>query len=261
MNSVGEALRGVWARHPANFRDLGGVVAGDGRLVRSGLVYRSCAPSKLPSATRRSLQNIGIRTRVDLRSERQHLRDAGPALPGCRSVHLPIVVESLSVSGIWKHAMAGTLTAELAMQEATAAYRETIERFTPTLARWLELLAEPESLPALVHCSAGKDRTGMAVALLLLALGVPQDAVERDYMVTNEFTRRERARIALFVAGATRGRTRPADISPLLRVELAYLRSAMAVIDEQFGGFARYRRDELGLNDAALAALQDRLLT
>ncbi len=102
------------------------------------------------------------------------------------------------------------------------------------------------------HCTAGKDRTGVAAALVLLALGVPRDVVEADFLLTNTHYRRP---------PATAPSDTPAEsLAVLWSVQPRFLEAALAAIERDHGGVERYLRTRIGLGDAARARLAERYL-
>ena len=121
-------------------------------------------------------------------------------------------------------------------------------------ARLLALLLEDER-PLVFHCTAGKDRTGWAAALLLHALGVQRAHIEHDYLLTNQFYRRPAALAEQAAQHA------PAEVLQVLwAVQLPFLHSAYALVDAEYGGLDTYLREALGLRADALAQLRARYL-
>ncbi len=161
-----------------NFRDVGGVRTADGGRVRTGRLYRSASPQFLDAAeAHRLVHDLGIRTRVDLRG-RTEAREAPPpatVAAGIETAHLPLYAGRRMVDA------APTSSAAIA-----AHYLSYLEHAGDSLARMVRTLGDRPGLPALVHCAAGKDRTGAAVALVLAALGVDRDDVVADYARTSE---------------------------------------------------------------------------
>lgn len=166
-----------------NLRDLGGIHAGEGRWVRHGAVFRSEAPGLATPADLDALRvRLGIAEVIDLRRPEEH--EASPLPPAladhARWHRVPFHVDApphVSDRAI----AAGDLTdADMGRYYAWVAQRNVSE-----LRQVLELLAEVES-PALVHCAVGKDRTGVAVGIMLLALGVAVEEVVADYARSDE---------------------------------------------------------------------------
>lgn len=165
------ALEGVH-----NFRDLGGYRTADGRETRWQTLYRADGLSRLTPADVRSLRPVGLRTVIDLRTDGE-LRARGTFPVDAYPVtfhHLPVVDVT------WEADAPGAdprdPSAFLFHQ-----YQSILTYGEPLFARAFHLLGLPGALPAVFHCAAGKDRTGILAALLLASLGVPHDVVAEDY--------------------------------------------------------------------------------
>ncbi|MBQ6655839.1 MAG: tyrosine-protein phosphatase [Ottowia sp.] len=164
-----------------NCRELGGIPVAGGRCVRRGVLWRSAHLSGLATSSKRQLEAFGIARIIDLRSpwERNWLPDV--RLAGARAIHLTI--EPLVARYFAKHPEAPEcMTAPEMMQLMQATYRDFISGQAARFAAFFAQLLGGAGEPLLFHCNAGKDRTGMAAALLLLALGASPQHVMRDYL-------------------------------------------------------------------------------
>lgn len=139
-------------------------------------------------------------------------------------------------------------------------YRELPRAAVPHLSRIFARLADGD-LPVLIHCTAGKDRTGFVCAMILSALGVETDAIMADYLATNDrISDRVRAATARF-AGENLRRDVPGHaLDTLVSVAPEYLAASLEAIDESFGSADSYLEHEVGLDPARLRALHDRLI-
>ncbi|MEN9631176.1 MAG: hypothetical protein RJA10_4404, partial [Pseudomonadota bacterium] len=106
--------------------------------------------------------------------------------------------------------------------------------------------------PLVFHCTAGKDRTGVAAALILLALGVPRDVVLQDYLLSNELYRRP--------PGLPHSDTPPEALAVLWRVQAGFLDAALDAVDADHGGLDGYLRHRLGVGPSARDVLRQRYL-
>lgn len=244
----------------SNFRDVGGLRGLDGRRVRWGRVYRSDALVQLSAADLAFLARLDLKTIVDLRSAEERAEGADPSIPGVGRLELTMPVHAVNPQKAKERALAGLLDAETSARDMKAAYRQLVDELTPRFGDWLRAVAGEEPAPILVHCTAGKDRTGFAIALLLLALGVSMDDVMRDYLATNEFTRARRLRSILKATVFSRFKTSADDILPLLKVDASYLETAFERATERYGSFEGYLDGGLGIDEGALSRLQERLL-
>jgi protein-tyrosine phosphatase len=155
-----------------NLRDLGGYPTVDGGTLRWGMLYRGPALGTLTGRGSADLCALGLRTVIDLRDphEREHLPD--PVLgAGVTTVTIPIYDGRIDL---------GT------MDDLGQLFTELLRVAGREIVHVLDAIAAAEALPAVVHCSAGKDRTGLVVALLLAALGVPDEVIAADFALTAE---------------------------------------------------------------------------
>jgi len=167
-----------------NFRDIGGYVTTDGRVVRAGRVYRSGMLGAATDDDLATLAALGLRTVIDLRTQPEVDAFGVDRLPGLASlVRLPI--PSAGADPVVVKAMqTGRFPYLPDLAEVNRGYvSDDAER----LGDALELLSDSANLPAVVHCLGGKDRTGVISALLLTILGVPWATVRVDYLRSNEF--------------------------------------------------------------------------
>ena len=241
----------------ANFRDLGGYATEDGRRVRWGLFYRSDELSELSDADLEKLRGLGVRLVCDFRgeAERREAPDRLPASPAPEVAELEIWDASFDSRAIRESLRSGELDVDL-RQMLIEGNRLFATRYADRYRAMFERLGDAANLPALVHCTAGKDRTGLAAALILRALGVPIETVYEDFLLTNHYTAAKIERTLWLVRLFSLFRLDPERVRPVLGVERAYLDAAFAAIDERHGSFDAFRREALGLDDARLAAFR-----
>ena len=162
---------------PLNFRDLGGLPTVDGGRVRPGAVYRSATPVFLDPDEAETFREVtGIRVRIDLRGRREiaETSERDQLTDGVRIMHLPFGRSTLRPV----HPDPGVRLAEH--------YADMLVVSAATITTAVRHAADARDNPLLVHCTAGKDRTGVVVAVLLAALGVPARDVVEDYARTRE---------------------------------------------------------------------------
>jgi protein-tyrosine phosphatase len=152
-----------------NFRDVGGYPVAGGGSVRWRTLFRSDALHQLDSAGVAAVTGLGLRTVVDLRTQLE--ADYAPS-PVCgRVTHIPVLTGDFQNVPL----------------ELGALYRHFVDECGGQIAAAIAELCDDDALPALVHCSAGKDRTGVVVALILAALGVPDELIAADYALSGLF--------------------------------------------------------------------------
>lgn len=155
-----------------NLRDLGGYPAAGGGFVRWRTLLRSDALHKLDSGGLAMLSELGLRTVVDLRTQLE-AETAPSALGG-----LPVRLAHISI-------LSGDM--QSLPLDLEAIYRYMITECGDAIGAAVKMLCAVDALPALVHCSAGKDRTGVVIALVLAALGVPDQVIAADYALSSTY--------------------------------------------------------------------------
>jgi len=241
-----------------NFRDLGGYATEDGHTVRWGLLYRSDNLAHLTDADLEKVHKLGIKLVCDFRSpeEKAEEPDRLPAEDPPAVAALPIFDESFSTASFREKLSSGEL-GDLDLRKAlTDANRLFATRFSGQYAAMFERLTQRENLPAVMHCTAGKDRAGFASAITLRTLGVPEETVFEDFLLTNHYTAQKIERMLWTIRVFSLFRVDPEQVRPVLGVERGYLAAAFDEIEKQYGSFDAYRRDALGLDDAETAAFR-----
>ena len=242
----------------ANFRDLGGYETEDGQTVKWGLFYRSDALADLTDADLEKVADLGIKLVCDFRApaEKQADPDRLPAENPPQVAALEIGAENFMVKDLRERIQSGDLEGLDLRGMMIEGNRQFATKFYPQYAAMFERLIRPENLPALVHCTAGKDRAGFASAMILRVLGVPRETVMEDFLLTNHYTAQATDRQLFMIKVFSLFRTDTEALRPLFGVEPAYLQAAFDAIDSSYGDFDTYRRDALGLDDAELAAFR-----
>lgn len=237
----------------SNFRDLGGYETEDGRRVRWRKVFRSGALDRLTEADLAALQAIGLRTICDLRHEDEQTlyptrlpREAAPTIHS-----LPIRPR---VRGGYRERIesgdddAGTL----ALHYMTEAYRCYVRDHAEAYKGLMHRLADEANHPLVFHCAAGKDRTGFGAALILMTLGVPEDAIYEDYLATNTYWTESGVRIQTDLPEAVRDVLRAAND--------AYLRASIDTLHEVHELLDAYLEGPLAMTPEDVKRLRELLL-
>jgi protein-tyrosine phosphatase len=228
--------------------------------VRWGLLFRSDDLAELTAADLARLRRLRLRLVCDLRSQPERAAAPDRGVAGLDLLALPVAEQGVQPRFVRSEILSGGIAA-LAMERIMLqAYRDFATEHTQVWAALLRRLAEPDALPGLVHCTVGKDRTGFAAALVLLALGVPRETVLDDYLLSNRYLETWRRSTLRWVPIASLFRAKPADLAPVLEARPEYLEAAFAAIEERYGSLERYLRDALGLDPALRAALEAKLL-
>ena len=206
-----------------NFRDLGGYVTDDGRRVRWGMLYRSDDLADLTRDDLRYVSKLGINLVCDFRGAEERASEPSrlPEMNPPDVANLDIADDRFDPNAIETMIRARSVDGVDFGEMLVEGNRAFATRFSPQYASMFERIAVPENLPTLVHCSGGKDRTGFASAIVLRALGVPEETVFEDYLLTNVYTANKIERQLMLLRMYLLFRTRPEAIRPLLGVRRA----------------------------------------
>ncbi len=163
-----------------NFRDCGGYVTTDGLHMRTGRLYRSGTLDDAREADLRTLQTFGLKTIVDLRGPREKKKEL-PHINGAHRIDLPIELENRT-----REKIQPLMTKRGAENEVVdilkQMYRDLADEAWPQAGQLFKILLNAEAYPVLIHCRAGKDRTGFMCALVQHAVGVERAAIFQDYV-------------------------------------------------------------------------------
>jgi protein-tyrosine phosphatase len=229
-----------------NVRDLGGYLATGDRVTRWQMLLRADALHRLDGEALAALGAIGIRTVIDLRSDEEVQRapDQLDGLP-VRVLHRPLYARRTPVAMVPSRTLAET-------------YLALIDERPHALVGAVRELAAPQALPAVVHCTAGKDRTGMVVALVLSAIGVDHDVIVADFEVTRRFLDGA-FRDELANASAERGMSAE-RIKDMLSTDPALIVGFLRRVYETYGDAATFL-SHYGMTGQELERLRTGLLT
>jgi protein-tyrosine phosphatase len=244
-----------------NLRDVGGWPTRDGGRVRRGLAYRSVELDRLDLSDGAFLA-LGVRTVYDLRTEVERAAQPDTVPPGVAHVVADVVGDAAGAAPaqlLQLLADPARATALLGDGRATVfferGYRAIVSLPSARGAyrRLFTDLADAERRPILFHCTTGKDRTGWAAAALLMLLGVPDELVMRDYMITNDaLLPALRPTFDRFAAAGGD----PALLRPVLGVREEYLETAVDEMRTRFGGIEGYF-GALGIDEAIRERIRD----
>ena len=232
----------------SNFRDLGGYRTVDGRSVRWRQLFRSNHLGHLTETDVAIVRGLKLRSAFDFRGIEER-KAAICALEEVAVHSLPI--EPTVVATLRARLAAGSLSAAVALEIMRESYRDYVRnnthRFRALFAHLLD-----DRAPLVIHCTAGKDRTGFACALMLHTLGVPDDVIAEDYLLTNRFYRRDPASASDL----------PDDVRQAIGcVEASFLAAAHDAIRADYGDLENYLTQGLALGKSERAALHARYLS
>lgn len=251
-----------------NFRELGGYSAADGRHIKSGLFYRSAALGEASEEEFEFIKSLGLRFVLDLRSEEEALELPDPLIPGAQQVRISGAMDAndnevnLSPANIVRIAKNPRREDPDPEESIIAAVEEIYTSLAFRNEAYKELVAQMEAgnVPLLFHCTAGKDRTGIAAMVIMMILGASDEDIVSHYVLTNEYLQ---ANIEKKLAD----HPLTSKIGP---VELLYRasegviesfgRRVLSEIRQEYGTLERYLEAEYGLAGEELQRLRDQYL-
>lgn len=241
-----------------NFRDIGGYATRDGRHVAKGLVFRSGTMSELTPRDHDIFETLGVRFVYDLRSNNERSKRPSRFPDDCR-FEVRFRDHEVSDGDITKKIRAKGANASSVRIMAIESYR-TLAYEQAHSYRELFLHIAYDPLPLVFHCSAGKDRTGIAAALLHELLGVDRAEVIADYVLTDRFAARAWDLIAKDPFGASLSEVDRAVWAPIVRADPVYLETMFETLEQRHGSTIGFVREELSLGDDDINAIRARLL-
>jgi protein-tyrosine phosphatase len=253
-----------------NTRDIGGYQTGDLSTVRSGQIIRSENLSRLTASDFQKLEEIGLNTVIDLRTQKEH--DKSPTVwlgeNPPQFFHFPVGDANNDWFRAQRKMMKGNrFTEEQSLELMVEGYRMIAEEGPPSYQKLMEVVLDQSNWPILIHCNAGKDRAGVAVTLILESLGVDRETIMEEYLLTNEIGRTEKKAILLSRKSKKIGRgnkfgkgSSPSAWSPIVGVRAEMLEAFYASVDENYGSMDAFL-SELGVDQDARSELVASLTT
>lgn len=231
-----------------NFRDIGGIPTSDGRQVKWGLIYRSGDLHDLSDKDVMYLSNLGLSTIIDFRNDIE-VEDEPDRIPeGVDYIRSPIAQER----GIeeYKRLKRQLVLHQVRRTEAKERFKMFMEGFVDEAADDLkpvmEKLLDPEAVPLVYHCSGGKDRTGAMTSIILLALGVDEETVKDEYLMSNYY------RWELNQANIRKGRKvliGKETLEYIFVVQEEYLDAVYEIINDKYDGIENYLKVKMGIDE------------
>ena len=244
-----------------NFRDLGGYVSRDGRHVKWGKLFRCGHLAELSDEDLVSLRALGIHRVHDFRREEEQRRMPSREFSAQTTADYQISIGSMS--RFWDILLAGKLTALSSHELVVNSYRDCIEEVIPAYTRFMRGILDNDRGGSLFHCAAGKDRTGMAAALILGALDVPRETIVEDYLLTLEHFDSEN------LLRLVEQHLRDADVehwqrdwlTPYCSVHRDNIEAFLDALDRNYGSIGNYLQSALGFNADDCASMRAQFLT
>ncbi len=235
-----------------NFRDLGGYTTLDGSTVRHGKVYRSNTLHDLSAADFETFNKLGVALICDLRGpiERKEAPNLWRENHAIAELHIDTSAELKNANMGLLQQLRGDPTAERATELLSDVYRRMPGAFSGRLRLLIDRLLGDTGLPVVIHCSAGKDRTGFVCAMLLFALDIPAETIYRDYMLSaapgcNQRIRGTATTLMTTIFGFP---PEPEVLDVLIGVQEEYLDIALDTVNSQYGSIQAYLERAGGLD-------------
>ncbi len=245
-----------------NFRDIGGPSTADGRTLKTGVLFRSDALTRIDDRDLAELRALNVKLICDLRSARESQRKPARVERDIQLVNVPLH-ERPAHEGM-RHRVLGFLFSK----DGDRQFREFSRRYyrhiafdqTSRIRQVIALLANEGSLPAVIQCTAGKDRTGFLAALIQLLLGVPYRSVMEDYLRTNDYFAPRRERLIKVARFLTLFQVTPQRLRLLLMAHPEFLDQVHDEILATHGTIERYLCEACAIDRQTIETLKRRLL-
>lgn len=223
-----------------NFRDIGNIATQDGKRVKPNLFLRSGEVVNVhQSAVDLLLNEYKLETIIDLRREKETTERPDDTLTGVDYVNIDILKDVKGQGASFEDLLKGAGTADIGMLEL---YEELVltDGARRGYRQFLELILNKPKSPILFHCFAGKDRTGMAAAIILKSLNVSDKLIFDDYLKTNEMRKEANQLIVNDLRSKGLTEEQLNEVLVMMNVDKRYLEHSFKIIDKEFGGFEQY---------------------
>lgn len=259
-----------------NFRDLGGYAGANGRTVKWGILYRSNHLHKLSPQARTYLESLHIRSIIDYRSDNEIAKSPNDSINERVTFHLDATAQTAELAAQFAAEPSNEDKAliESVMRDIPPAlvngdgaqvleqYRHfvTSEKSKNAFRAMIKVLLDPANIPSIQHCRGGKDRTGYGALLVLAMLGVAEQDIIDDYMITQQ-NREARNNVKMAAYRQITGDENVlAYLHTLIETREAFITEAINAMKSQSGSVVDYIKNELGFTDADFKTLQDNCL-
>ncbi len=247
-------LKGV-----TNFRDLGGYKTKDGRTVKWGYLYRSDQLAGLTNEDKQYVSNSGIKTVIDFRTDSEVNHKPDPEIPNIETIRLPVENDAGNISSMDEIVASGDLSS---LGEPGEMLTEMNKTFVNDRAfrELVQKAMDENNLGLLQHCTAGKDRTGFGSALLLLLLGVPEETVMNDFLLSNDYRKLSNEQTMQALKPVFKTEKDAEIFRALLEVRKEYLEASLNEIKKEYVSYEAYFEKFLGVDKKEQKEFQKMLL-
>ena len=259
-SKIRTAVRKITTDGIKNFRDIGGYQAKDGRWVKWGLLYRSAAHDQASENDLKLIQQLGIKSVIDYRSSREFKEAPDKRADGVVYLSNPPFPENAGAADVLhfdtkseEKAIFGMLECNRVLATAEDSFKAYRKLFQSAL--------DDELVPTVQHCTAGKDRVGVGVCCMLLALGVDENIVMEDYLLSNaDKLPIEKLTAAMNKKGKPMPLERIKAMDALLGVRAEYLQEFLNIVKSNYATFDDFLIKALGLTEEEINSFRDKYL-
>lgn len=259
-----------------NARDLGGYTTADGRTVRSGLLIRSASLADATDADLKYLEQIPVVKVIDFRQEFEMLGREDRIIPGAEYVKIPINSNGEAMDDPEAHDIKNQKKFDVKKLILIAAFNKKAQKLARDLypnmvtlkpcqknfARFMRYVVDaPDNGALFFHCTQGKDRTGLASAYILAALGVDRETIISDFDATNAVYEKDVRRLSRRVRFMGGREEALSVVKAFIGANTDNFIKTLDLIDSRYGSMEAYLKGPLGLTDADIETLRNRYLT
>ncbi len=241
-----------------NFRDVGKIYLDSLHFFKTGLLFRSDSPSKYTEADWKAVKELDVSLIIDLRSEKEVKNDPYKPIPGIHYIRNPVYdkdpIRSVMNHILFKRSQLGVMMAD--------AYIRMVSERAASFGKSIQIIADNSGHGTIVHCTAGKDRTGILVAMILDLLGVDRKAILYDYSLSNAGFESNYDAFLLKDAGKLKMIGVPPDeLKVLFMANPKWLENALDEISNQYGTMENYLITAGGLKKETIENLREQMIT
>jgi Protein tyrosine/serine phosphatase len=253
--SVTVAERKVNLQGAFNFRDLGGYKTTDGKTVKWGKLFRGEELGHLTDADIKTVQGMGIQSNVDYRTDAEVNAMPDPVIPGIKNIRTD-AGNAGSTADLTSMISSGQMKDEATAVQMMAGFNKQMVDSPKFYVQLMELLNDPDNIGLLQHCTAGKDRTGLGSAIILLTLGVDEKTVMEDYLLSNVYRAEANKKTIEALKAQVQDENVVAAVTALMGVQKEFLQAAIDEMKAKYGSIDAFLEKGLGITTAERAKLK-----
>lgn len=253
--TVETAERKVNLQGAFNFRDLGGYKTADGKTVKWGKLFRGEELGHLTDADLKTIREMGIKTNVDYRTDAEVKALGDPVIAGVNYVRTD-AGNAGSTADLNAMIASGMMKDEASAVQMMAGFNKQMVDAPKFYVQLMELLNDPQNIALLQHCTAGKDRTGLGSAIILLTLGVDEKTVMDDYLLSNFYRADANKKMIDGVKQQVKDENVVAAITALMGVQKEFLQAAIDEMKAKYGSIDAFLEKGLGITKEERAKLK-----